>query len=284
MTDKKTLKPLTKPLDSADNKLKPKKRTKKLTKKIVKTLGVTEGGPGKGEQGQSSQGIHILGATNRDSDRLKTVAIQFGQRLKYIRTENTLTQKEMAASLHLNLLTYGRYENGTRLPDADICAQIVMKYRVDSAWLLFGDSAEGMANKESLETAKNYKAINVYEMADASHENTLTMEIPTESITVPKSMLHKDLVAVIYREGNMYPYITPGAVVGINKKVKDAPMGHVYAVWTSSDGTRLYRAYAKSLTETSLRSDNHSIPDIVIDNKDFKNAILGRVEWLFQAC
>lgn len=267
----------TKPVIAPTAPRKTKKRSVIITRKIAH-----DSGKDLPVKKTTTTESHMKGATHRDGDRLKTMSIEFGQRLRFIRTEHNLTQKEMGASINLSLLSYGRYENGTRMPDADVCAQIVLKYRVDPSWLLFGDAAEGMAkNKEETEQAKNYKAISVYELADASHENVLTMDTPTESITVPKTMVHRHSVAIIYRDGNMAPHINPGAVVGINKKVKETPMGHVYAVWVANIGTRLYRAYTNSLTEIALRSDNPSTPDIIVPSKEFQKVVLGRVEWLF---
>ena len=87
--------------------------------------------------------ISIKGFESRDKEELKKTAAKLGQRLHQIRKTNDLTQKEMAVSLDLNPMTYSRYENGARIPDADICARIVTKYRVDPAWLLLGNLNAG---------------------------------------------------------------------------------------------------------------------------------------------
>lgn len=223
--------------------------------------------------------IQIKGFVSRDTDSLKKAAIAFGLRLRKIRVDNGMTQKEMAESLNLNAMTYSRYEKGDRIPDAVMCATIISLYNVDAMWLLFGDKF-APAPKQ----IENYMSIPVYELADAKHINLLTMGDPTDSVIVPKTMVHKDTVAVIYREANMAPFIVPGAVVGIDTKCEETPMGHVYAVWVPNRGSQLYKAYSKSLSEITLRSDNLSTPDITINITEFKQAVLGKVEWLFQAC
>ena len=234
---------------------------------------------------KSTPDAQIKGFSSRDSVELKRVTIEFGHRLLAVRIKNALTQKEMAVSLSLNPMTYSRYENGDRIPDADICAQVVSLYGVDPTWLLFGDKSTkvGFKRVQTEKIATNYATIPVYEMADAKHINKLTTGISKETTVVPKSMLHKSTVAITYRESNMSPYIMPGAIVGLNTSLEETPMGYVYAVWVPNSGTRLFKAYSKSLTEITLRSDNPSTPDITVDQKEFKTAVLGRLEWLFQA-
>ena len=231
--------------------------------------------------------VQIKGFASRDNHALKKVAESFGQRLRKIRIDNRLTVKEIAGSLHLNAMTFSRYESGTRIPDADICAQICILYGVDASWLLFGDLIEGnfsIKNMSEERIAANYKTIPVYELADAHHANQLISGAPIEEISVPKSLVHENTVAIIYHEANMAPYITPGAVVGIGSKPSQTPMGHVYAIWIPNTGTRLFRAFSSTFTEVSLRSDNATTPDILISLSEFQSAVLGRIEWLFQAC
>jgi transcriptional regulator with XRE-family HTH domain len=228
-----------------------------------------------------SSDISVRGFASRDKESLKKVTIQFGQRLHQIRIDNKLTQKEIAKSLHLNAMTYSRYENGTRIPDADICAQIVLTYGIDPAWLLFGDQCV-KKNTATKPVSSNYTTAPVYELADAGHANYLTQGSPVDEISVPINLLHEHIAVIVYRDSNMTPYISPGAIVGLNTDIKDTPMGHVYAIWAPHTGTMLYRTYPKNLTEIALRSDNPTMPDLTVTHSDFKQAVLGKVEWLFQ--
>jgi transcriptional regulator with XRE-family HTH domain len=218
---------------------------------------------------------------------VKQNTLQLGQRLREVRKTQKLTQTEFAAELLLNTTTYKRYENGSRIPDADVCASIVEKYRVDPSWLLFGKSTEGKANKYTSPTklTSNTKTIDVYELANTKHPDSLTMGSPIDTVSVPQSIKHENIVAIIYREPNMSPSINLGAYVGISTDIESTPMGHIYAIWTPSDGTMLFKAYySKGMSDITLHSDNPNTPDFELSLEQFKQVVRGKVEWVFQSC
>ncbi|HEX3017929.1 MAG TPA: helix-turn-helix transcriptional regulator [Caproicibacter sp.] len=57
-------------------------------------------------------------------------------RLKQLRSEIKLSQKEFASSIGLNLSTYNNYETGTREPNSDFWIAISRKYDVSIDYLL----------------------------------------------------------------------------------------------------------------------------------------------------
>lgn len=59
-----------------------------------------------------------------------------GNRIKQLRLENGLTQKEFALLLNLNDSTISLYENGKRIPEHDIIMKIANHYGVTTDWLL----------------------------------------------------------------------------------------------------------------------------------------------------
>jgi len=61
-----------------------------------------------------------------------------GKRLKKIRKELGLTQKEFASSIEISEATLRRYESGQNFPDAEVLERIANKYGVNTHWLVTG--------------------------------------------------------------------------------------------------------------------------------------------------
>lgn len=62
--------------------------------------------------------------------------ISFGKRLKELREENNLTQKELAEKLGINAVTYLHYEKEQRQPSLELIADIPVFYGVSVDYLL----------------------------------------------------------------------------------------------------------------------------------------------------
>lgn len=62
--------------------------------------------------------------------------IKLGERLKELRVENGYTQKELAALLNINSVTYLHYEKAQREPSLSLLAQIALFYNVSVDYLL----------------------------------------------------------------------------------------------------------------------------------------------------
>ncbi|MCH5160171.1 MAG: helix-turn-helix transcriptional regulator [Clostridiales bacterium] len=60
----------------------------------------------------------------------------FAQRLKELRTENNLTQKQVAVRLGIRQQSYTRYENGSGEPSLDTLIAIARFYNVSVDYLL----------------------------------------------------------------------------------------------------------------------------------------------------
>lgn len=60
----------------------------------------------------------------------------FSQRLRSIRNEKNLSQKEFAVLLGINAVTLSHYENGKREPDLDRFATLCQKLSVSADYLL----------------------------------------------------------------------------------------------------------------------------------------------------
>ena len=62
--------------------------------------------------------------------------IKLGERLKELREENNLTQKELAEKMHINSVTYLHYEKSQREPPLSLLADFALFYNVTVEYLL----------------------------------------------------------------------------------------------------------------------------------------------------
>lgn len=62
--------------------------------------------------------------------------IKLGERLKELRVENGLTQREVADRLHINSVTYLHYEKAQREPPLVLLAEMAALYQVSVDYLL----------------------------------------------------------------------------------------------------------------------------------------------------
>ena len=62
--------------------------------------------------------------------------IELGKKLKELRHENNLTQKQLADILKINSVTYLHYEKDQREPPLSLLAEIALFYEVSVDYLL----------------------------------------------------------------------------------------------------------------------------------------------------
>ncbi|MBV5348376.1 helix-turn-helix transcriptional regulator [bacterium] len=97
-----------------------------------------------------------------------------GDRIKAVRETNNVTQKDFAHLMNTNQRTVSHWENGRNDPNIDNIANIVLQYRVDPYWLLFGDQE-------------------VVEVLKAHEENYAQYELKSEQPIVTKNALHSEI-------------------------------------------------------------------------------------------
>ena len=61
---------------------------------------------------------------------------KFNERLKKLRAEKDLTQRQLADELHLSVKTISHYESGYSEPSLDILIKICIYFDIDSDYLL----------------------------------------------------------------------------------------------------------------------------------------------------
>ena len=74
-----------------------------------------------------------------------------GNRIKEIREENGLPQKDFGETLGLKPLQIIRYEKGEQVPSAKVLEQISLKYGVTIDWLVTGLRAKYLRSNEIVE-------------------------------------------------------------------------------------------------------------------------------------
>ena len=67
----------------------------------------------------------------------------FGERLRTLRKELGIKQKDFAQALGVNSITYGGYERNLREPPLQMLTNLVNRYNIDVNWLLTGKNKAG---------------------------------------------------------------------------------------------------------------------------------------------
>ena len=81
------------------------------------------------------------------------IQINIGNRIKYLRQEKELTQKQLASKLGVSTSTIGMYETGKRSLDNEMVTRMSNFFDVSSDYLLCRTSARNSKQLESKEKA-----------------------------------------------------------------------------------------------------------------------------------
>lgn len=76
------------------------------------------------------------------AEKGKFVLKGFGRRLRTLRIQRKLTQKELAERVGVHFLQVSRYERGTTLPALETIVEMTRVLRVPADTLLFGDAGD----------------------------------------------------------------------------------------------------------------------------------------------
>ncbi|MBP6022061.1 helix-turn-helix domain-containing protein [Ferruginibacter sp.] len=107
--------------------------------------------------------------------------MSFGTKLREIRKQNNLLQKDMCEKLNMEQSTYSRYETDERLPTVDIINRVADTFNVSLDWLMQSEAKtvifeNGSANHGVVQT-ENYYAVpkDVIEALLEQQKNTTTL-------------------------------------------------------------------------------------------------------------
>ena len=97
----------------------------------------------------------MLICTSKEGDYMRNKNNTFGERLKKLRTDNHISQSELAGYLEITPSSLSYYENGSRIPTIRILGKLAERFNVSTAWLL------GVENEESIELKTYADMINI---------------------------------------------------------------------------------------------------------------------------
>ena len=64
------------------------------------------------------------------------ITMSFGSRLKEIRIENNISQKQVAIDIGISTTTMSQYESDSRFPNEDMLKRLCLYYKISSDYLL----------------------------------------------------------------------------------------------------------------------------------------------------
>lgn len=206
------------------------------------------------------------------------------KRIKNLRLEHDLTQREFADKLGVSIITIQGWESGTRHPSAKALISIAELFDVTSDYIL-GISSEGLISKEESELINNYRtldsfgrqAVNSVCSIEADRAKTCESKpriikyikrflapaaagyaVPIEGsdydlIPITDSALEPADYAVVIQGESMMPYIHDGETVFV-KKTADITSGDIGIF--SVNGSMYCKQYHSYEGTTSLLSLN----------------------------
>ena len=89
--------------------------------------------------------------------------VDFGERLKNLRTKKKLTQSQLATKLGLSKSEISAYENGIRLPSYDILISLTFIFQVSTDYLL-GVKNKNLIDLSGLTEEEKKSIINLIEV------------------------------------------------------------------------------------------------------------------------
>ncbi len=94
-----------------------------------------------------------------------------GSRIKGLREQHRLSQKELAELLNVNSSTLSQYESDKRIPSDDIKIRIANYFNVSTDYLLGNSKITTLSQKDELDIAKRIEALE----ADLENQENLMM-------------------------------------------------------------------------------------------------------------
>lgn len=106
--------------------------------------------------------------------------MSFGSRLKEIRTENNMSQKDVATDIGISITAISQYESNSRFPNEEILKRLCLHYNISSDYLLG--------------------------LTDAKHAPLSLEEIKDKMITSHEMNLLINLLDMIKEKGDSHKY------------------------------------------------------------------------------
>lgn len=117
----------------------------------------------------------------------------FSKRLKKLRINNELTQKELAETLNVSTVSISSYETGAKTPSFDMVLKIAQKYNVSVDWLCGLSNNMKLNNKITTYKELFQLFITIFDTRYENEENTSVID----NINIEESYvcltLHEDI-------------------------------------------------------------------------------------------
>ncbi len=203
------------------------------------------------------------------------------ERLKEIRRDLGLTQKQMAMALKVTLRSYQKYEYGDALPSESVLELLSLKFDVNPDWVLTGEGEKFRKEPEGWPPPGALKVgqIPVYGHVPAGWpEKIEAREKPLSYIYVPKDWISPGTIALIVQGDSMAPTLKNGEIVLV-EPVSSPP----------KDGTIVVASWNGEYTIKEIRRTNDKIL-LIPHNPRFRTIevsldsglrIVGRVTYIF---
>jgi transcriptional regulator with XRE-family HTH domain len=100
------------------------------------------------------------------------LAREFGKRLRSLREDRGLTQRELAARLHTPVPQISRYETGFCLPNAETLAELADVLRIDLGELLLGRKNGNLGDEPQIKDVRLLERVQELEKLDRRFRDT----------------------------------------------------------------------------------------------------------------
>ena len=100
------------------------------------------------------------------------LAREFGKRLRSLREDRGLTQRELAARLHTPVPQISRYETGFCLPNAETLAELADVLRIDLDELLLGRKNGNLGDEPQIKDVRLLERVQELEKLDRRFRDT----------------------------------------------------------------------------------------------------------------
>lgn len=203
--------------------------------------------------------------------------MDFRTRLKELRIEKKLNQRELAEKLMIAPSTISMYENGNREPNFEILEQLADFFNVDLNYLL---GKTDKTTKLIFETENQNQGIKVPVLGAVPAGIPITaIEDIIDYEEIPQSWSNQgDFFGLRIKGNSMYPKLENGDVV-IVKKQSTADNGDVVIAMVNGDDATCKR-YKRTDAGIMLTSDNSEYSPMFYTNEQIQSlpvTIIGKV-------
>lgn len=193
-----------------------------------------------------------------------------GNRIKQLRSENNLTQKQLADKLHVGKTTISNYETGYSQPDIEAQNILADIFDVSVDYLLGRDTSKSKN--------KDYITINVYGKVPSGIPIEAIEDIEdTEDLSLKDYQASKDYMGLVVDGDSMYPKYLKGDTI-IIEVTPQCESGEDCVVYVNGYDATLKTVIINDNGTITLRPINTAYPPKTYGPQDDPIKILGVVK------